>query len=132
MSSKLGLQLLYRRNPRVFTIVATSLFLLPVPWLIRNYNAFIALEPGGLPHNVWGWLISTLVKPLSKETLSIKEYDLDPNKDTWLRQYGTLPKKERRRPTLSWHSIPHRQLDQFASRSVAKASLISCLVNGLT
>ena len=130
MSSENSLQVVLRQHPRALTIVAASVIglLLPVPWLIRNYNAYIDLEPGGLPHNAWGWLISTLMKPFGKETLSTKQYDLDSNKETWLRRYGALPKKDRERPTLSWHYIPHRQLDQFSNRIVANVSNISTFI----
>lgn len=106
-------------SSRSASIVVASIFVLTTPWVIHNYNAFISLEPGGLPHNVLGWMIATLLKPVGRETRSIQIYVQDSNKSSWLRYYGPLPQKQRGRPTLSWHSIPHRQLDQFPNIEVA-------------
>ncbi|KIJ66707.1 hypothetical protein HYDPIDRAFT_174095 [Hydnomerulius pinastri MD-312] len=71
------------------------------------------MGPGGLPYNVYGWLLALYRKPFSRDTVSTQQYDLDANNESYL---GTGEIKERRgeRPKMSWHVFPSRQIDRYA------------------
>ncbi|KDQ57153.1 hypothetical protein JAAARDRAFT_285205 [Jaapia argillacea MUCL 33604] len=96
-------------------LLFTSLLAFSAHWLLSNYYAYIALGPGGLPHNIWGWLWSVAFKALSREGSSTSEYDGDPNGLSWLGdgERAALGNREGSRPRKSWHVVPQRQLDQI-------------------
>jgi hypothetical protein len=107
--------------------VALSLFAGAVPWLRKNYRQFLDLGPGGLPYNVFGWLVALAITPLGRETLSTGEYDTDPNKETWLDPSKILRRRDSR-PRLGWHIAPHRQVEQFSTEEFRK---VKCRLLGL-
>lgn len=113
-------QKVVQKYPR--TIILTSLLALPIPWLFNNYRAYIALGPGGLPYNVFGWLIALVAKPFGRETKSTAEYDADPNKDSWLTDLDSIAGRRGARPTIGWHPAPHRQLDQIPTDAMKQVS----------
>ena len=76
------LRSLARRYP--VCSASASLLLFLSPWLYRNYRAFIALGPGGIPNNVAGWMVALALKACETDTLSTEMYDQDLNKDRWL------------------------------------------------
>ncbi|EPQ54233.1 hypothetical protein GLOTRDRAFT_94567 [Gloeophyllum trabeum ATCC 11539] len=86
--------------------------------LHRNYQAYLSLGPGGLPLNPWGWLISTLVKPLGRETLSTTEYDGADSFESCLGESSSIPYRSGPRPRTGWHFLPQRQLDQIPDEAV--------------
>lgn len=53
---------------------ATALTILLLPRLlaraIRSYNGFLALGPGGIPHNLFGWLAQACLRPFVRSDLS--------------------------------------------------------------
>lgn len=116
LPTKAGARALYARFPR--TVVAASVFALATPWLVGNYRKWMALGLSGLPHNALGWLLALLLKPIGRETLSTAEYDRDANKEGWLEDAASLPRRQRARPKTGWHFFPHRQLEQRPSAAI--------------
>lgn len=80
-----------------------------VRWALRDFRAWRALGPGGLPPTPWGWLrmsalriVATLPTPRTSDvgepTPSI----------------GRLPERAGPRPLVAPYPVPHRVLDQRA------------------
>jgi len=112
---------LIRTHPNLtLTTTAAAALLSVTPWLYNNYKAFLAIGPGGLPYNVFGWLIALGLKPFSKETRSVDQYVKDGNKDRWLREEeGELKARKGGRPKLTWHVAPIRQLDGLGPEDIS-------------
>ncbi|KZP22935.1 hypothetical protein FIBSPDRAFT_665193, partial [Athelia psychrophila] len=91
-----------------------------VPWLVGNYRTYISLGPGGIPYNAFGWLLSLTAKLFSRETMDTRVYDADEDKQRWL-DSAAVPERRGARPALSWHVIPHRQLDRIPSVEVQES-----------
>ncbi|KDQ57265.1 hypothetical protein JAAARDRAFT_35892 [Jaapia argillacea MUCL 33604] len=102
------------RSPRtvVLTTSLVSILAISTPWLVRNYRAYLALGPSGLPFGVFGWAVSTLSKPFGRETTSTGVYDEDLLKESWLEEPDSVPLRKGARPKTGWHFLPHRQVDQ--------------------
>lgn len=131
----LNAQGILQRYPRA--IAFTTAVALSTPWMIDNYAKYMSLGEGGFPYNPIGWLMALAAWPFGRETVSTKQYQQDPNKETWL---GDIPERRGERPATGWHPIPHRQLVQmpdavmrekldklFAKLSVDNSSLVELL-----
>lgn len=87
--------------------------------LHADYTTYLALGPGGLPHNALGWLASSLARALlCRETLSTAVY-AGPGRGSFLAR--PLAPRRGPRPALGSHPIPHRQTDQIPPRDVISA-----------
>ncbi|KAK1992131.1 hypothetical protein LX36DRAFT_51478 [Colletotrichum falcatum] len=100
------------RRP-VLAAILTSLSTTALVWAVRDYRAYIALGPGGLPHNLAGWLIVTFV---------LRPFALSKAHATWTGDYPdkgahddveALPPRKGDRAELGG-IVPHRQLSQHA------------------
>jgi hypothetical protein len=102
------------RGP-ILAAVATTILL---PVAIRDYSIYKSYGPGGLPYNLVGWLITNLLRLLSREQLSTDPYhDSDLH---FVSEGGGLlppgfPCRESARPKIGPHPIPQRQLSQLPS-----------------
>jgi len=105
----------HHKTTLALSAFALSAFIL-YPWANQNYHEYIALGPGGMPHNLLGWGIATAIKPVEGETLSTEMYDEDSDKSNWLSGGDgetEVPRRQGSRPKTGWHCIPHRQIDQI-------------------
>lgn len=83
----------------------------------RDYQAFLALGAGGLPHNAIGWLINALVlRPLAL-SYSSRLYVGDYPNNGASKAIANLPKREGKRPTAAG-IVPHRQMTDQATKSM--------------
>ncbi|KZL72657.1 hypothetical protein CT0861_07431 [Colletotrichum tofieldiae] len=107
----LPLTTLFRRP--ILTTILTSVSTSVLVWAIRDYRAYIALGPGGVPHNFGGWLFVTL---------GIRPFALSKASATWTGDYPDegahdeikdLPQRKGTRAELGG-IVPHRQLSQHA------------------
>lgn len=116
----------FSQNPtRAAAIVSSTAVLgISIPWFISNFRAFKALGPGGIPYNFRGWLLALFYKPFCLETKGTSVYDLDANKETWL-DANVIPERRGARPSISWHPIPHRQLDKIPSVDIQQVCCVS-------
>lgn len=80
---------------------------------LRDYRAWLALGPGGLPANVGGWLVATWLRQFTRETTSVAMYAGAPAPDVPL----ALPPRAGGRPATAPWPIPHRQSDQLPPSS---------------
>jgi len=110
-------QLLLRyQRAIVFTTLASVIF----SWLVGNYRAFRTLSGSGLGQGLLGWLIALSLKPFGRETTSTREYERDPNKDSWLRDPASIPERRGTRPLTGWHFLPHRQINRIPTAKIAE------------
>jgi hypothetical protein len=99
-------------------VVLSALFL---PSIIQDYHGWLAIGPGGIPHNVIGYAITQLVRPFAFERLSTAVYDqpstialYEPvGSESFLK--GDLPQRQDSRPLIAKWILPQRQLDEYAS-----------------
>ncbi|EHY55124.1 hypothetical protein HRR83_005623 [Exophiala dermatitidis] len=96
-------------------------------WAWTDYQAYLGYGPGGLPYNVFGWLITTTVlRALAINTLDVRKLESDPDQRTWLPTAPEeLPERKGPRPTLGRHAVPQRQMDQFAPEEIQKNLITS-------
>lgn len=86
-----------------------------------DYQVYLGLGPGGMPYNVFGWILtSTVVRALTVDTLDTRKLESDQDQPRWLRE--ELPQRQGVRPTMGPHPIPQRQLDQLAPEGVKEVS----------
>lgn len=113
--------------PTLLTTLATP-FLLWVAY--RDYRAYIALGPGGVPHNALGWLLVTL---------GLRPFALSKSSATWTGDYPNhgshaeireLPERKGERAELSG-IVPHRQLSQHAPEKMREVSIVRVTLLGL-
>ncbi|CZT48521.1 uncharacterized protein RSE6_09229 [Rhynchosporium secalis] len=105
-----------RRSPTI-TIPLVGASTAALIWCIKDYRAFKALGPGGIPYNIFGWaLITIFVRPFA---LSEKD-------TTWTGDYPSrgahhdiLDLEERKGGRAKLAGIaPHRQISQNAPHSI--------------
>lgn len=108
---------------RVLLATLPIVFLAFLPQIYGNYQAFLSLGQSRIPHNVFGWLFSTVLKPIGRETQGTKMYELDADKSVWLER--DLPKRKGERPATGWHFAPHRQTSQFPDHNAREVSFLS-------
>ncbi|WP_299572501.1 hypothetical protein [uncultured Williamsia sp.] len=82
--------------------------------VVQDYRAWRALGPGGLPQTPFGWSVTTVLRVLARDTLSVAG-DPAPSHDGW-----TLPDRGER-PAMAPYPIPHRQLDQIPGADMIDA-----------
>ena len=78
--------------------------------------------PSGLPYNVFGWLLATVVlRPLTSEVFSTALYSraIEQDARSWLPE-SVLKKRKGERPAVGPHAAPQRQLDQIPGKEVQK------------
>jgi hypothetical protein len=110
---------LIRDNKKPITIAITSILTsVTLPILYQDYRNFLRLGPGGVPHNVLGWLTVSLVMcPFGCEMFSTEVYDSQPDKRRLLSD-EQVPRREGGRPLIGRHVVPQRQLDQIPGREI--------------
>ncbi len=98
-----------------FALVGSIFF-----WAVRDYKAWIALGPGGIPHNIFGWIIITAMRPLGGDPFDRSGFEprIGEKGDTLFLK--DLPKRRRDRPTVAPHPVPHRQTDQIPNAQILK------------
>lgn len=114
---------LVRKSPAItMPLVGASTAVLI--WCIKDYRAFLALGPGGVPYNIFGWAaITILVRPFA-----LSEKDA-----TWTGDYPSegshqdildLPPRKYGRAKLAGIA-PHRQMTQKAPESMKAVGKIT-------
>jgi hypothetical protein len=88
----------------------------------EDYRGYLALGPGGPPHNLIGWIGQILLKPLKKEPFHTSCYDekacekVGPNGHVAFLSEGDVPVREAPRPTIGKWTAPSRQLTDMAKQ----------------
>lgn len=106
-----------------------TLLLLPLfPLAYHDYRGWLALGPGGLPHNPLGWLIQSLLRiPSSRNVRDATPYDKEISnseleKTSFLE--GRLPAYGEKSPKTGKWVVPHRQLEGGASADINKVCIL--------
>ncbi|WOO83677.1 uncharacterized protein LOC62_05G007197 [Vanrija pseudolonga] len=66
----------YDAHP-VLALALLPLVLVPLLLAARAYRGYLALGPGGLPNNVFGWALQASLRPFARETKSTAVYEAD-------------------------------------------------------
>jgi len=115
------IQRLTRAHPLLSTLAAGVPLTLALTWpaLRASYKGYIALGPGGMPHNVFGWVAQGLLLPFAlKDTQDtavfsnprvVKEYAPHGTRSFFDPLDGPLPVREGPRPTVPGYVAPQRQ-----------------------
>lgn len=114
----------YQRHSRT-TIIFTTFCLISIglaPAAYRDYKTFLSYGPGGVPYNLFGWLIARVVLgPLGSEMLSTAVYERNEDQETYLPAEG-ITVREGKRPVVGPHVVPQRQLSQIPDNKVQEVS----------
>ncbi|MEP3246513.1 MAG: hypothetical protein ABJN40_16085 [Sneathiella sp.] len=89
-------------------------------WVVRDYKAWIALGPGGVPHNIFGWIIITAMRPLGGDPFDRSGFEARIGEKGDSLFLKNLPERGRDRPTVAPHPVPHRQIDQIPDAQILK------------
>lgn len=131
-------QLFHDLPPRnKFIVIAVTSVALGLPVLriaAEDYRGYIALGPGGPPHNIIGWLGQILLKPFKKEPFNTSCYDekaikkAGPNGNVaFLKEEEDIPVREGPRPKIGSWTAPSRQLTDTASKGIIEVCSIPML-----
>ncbi|WP_157646892.1 luciferase family protein [Actinomycetospora chiangmaiensis] len=107
-----------RTGTRVPGLVGAVLtVVLGAVWARRDFHAWRALGPGGLPPTPWGWLRVSALRVVALLPAPPGS-GIDPGPPT--PPVGRLPERGAPRPRVAPHPVPHRVLDQRAPRELAR------------
>lgn len=123
LSGLLDPQQIRQRLQRFHPVTALSAVGLTVliPIAIRDYQIYLSYGPGGLPYNVFGWLLANTLRIYSREQLSPKPYDNKELPFAYEPSYFAPefpPQRSSSRPKLGTHPVPQRQLEQLPSPDI--------------
>ena len=107
--------------------LATTLLLLPLfRYAYLDYQGWYALGAGGMPHNVFGWLVQSLLRlRASRNVRDSSCYDKAMKSGKLERISfldGQLPARTGKAPKTGVWVAPHRQLEEVANVDVKKVS----------
>lgn len=105
------------------TLLALTAITLPVAY--RDYRKFLSYGPGGVPHNVFGWVVVNLMRPLTRETLSTTVYEEKMQQGKTESFLANLPAREGERPEMGSHAVPQRQMNQIPDLEVKEVCIHS-------
>ncbi|XEU96383.1 hypothetical protein FSHL1_001668 [Fusarium sambucinum] len=113
------------RNQLILIAVTSAVLGIPILRIaVEDYCGYIALGPGGPPHNVIGWFGQILLKPFKKEPFRTSCYDeksfqkAGPNGNVAFLKEEDVPIREAPRPTIGSWTAPSRQLTDLASKDI--------------
>ena len=115
---------LVKRHPvlSVSAAVAAALF----PLALRDYRTHLTLGRGGYTYPICSWIVSLILKPFAKNTITVDVYEKDADKSSWLKagnEPGEIPARGRPRPKTGAHCIPHRQIEQYPDEKIQEVCM---------
>ncbi|ESU13621.1 hypothetical protein FGSG_07366 [Fusarium graminearum PH-1] len=126
------------RNQLILIAVTSAALGIPVLRIaIEDYRGYIALGPGGPPHNVIGWFGQILLKPFKKEPFHTSCYDeksfqkAGPNGSVAFLKEEDVPAREAPRPTVGSWTAPSRQLTDLASKDIIDSQRYQSFLSSL-
>lgn len=87
-------------------------------WSIKDYKAWRSLGEGGLPSNIFGWLIVTALRPMAGDVLDQSGFKKAIGTEQDQVHLSTLPVRVGPRPKVAEHAVPHRQITQRPSPEI--------------
>ncbi len=117
-----ALQSRFQRQPILGSVITGSTGIL-LALAIADYRRFKALGPGGVPYNVLGWLIVTLLlRPLAHSRRGTTKVDDFPTTGA-SQEVLDLPSRKGTRPDIG-EIIPQRQLSQNPGPEMRKVGVL--------
>ncbi|KAE9369170.1 hypothetical protein N431DRAFT_379960 [Stipitochalara longipes BDJ] len=119
--------ILHSKRNLTSTVLMTALSfpLIYLTW--SDYQKWLQLGPGGLPYNIFGYLISTILRPLkaSRFDTSFVSNDrilkkIGPMREKAFLKDEDVPERKGQRPEVGKWILPQRQLDQKAGGQKSK------------
>lgn len=90
----------------------TTLTVGAIAWCIRDYQEYLALGPGGLPHDIRGWAAVNILRPFALSKNGAKQTSTYPSEGAH-EEIRSLPNRMGERASVGG-IIPHRQLSQHS------------------
>ena len=113
----------------------TLLLLALIPaiyWAYTDYQGWYALGAGGLPHNLFGWSVQSLLRlRASRDVRGTGCYDAamaageELEKASFLK--GDVPHRDGQSPETAVWVAPHRQVDQIATKEIKEVKFRTVL-----
>ncbi|KUI53227.1 hypothetical protein VP1G_00685 [Cytospora mali] len=124
-----------RDNWRIYgtTAIMIGLALCPVvAWAMESYQTYLDVGPGGLPHNIFGWILQGAAQLIARHDIRDHKPFSDPSVRQSLEPHGTtsflretLPIRKGERPVVPGFVAPQRQMsDRGPRNAVMKQRLI--------
>jgi len=79
----------------------------------KDYQAWVALGVGGLPHTLEGYRIVKSLNKIMADPVDVGRIESLIGAKDDKAFLGKLPKRKGLRPTIAPYAVPHRQTDQF-------------------
>jgi hypothetical protein len=105
------------RPGRTVAIGAAAIIIIPLfRYAASSYAGYLALGKGGLPHNIFGWLLQASIQPFAKRDLTSAAPYHDPkvisrypphSRESFL--LAPLPERVGPRPVVPGYIVPQRQ-----------------------
>lgn len=96
-------------------ITVVCLTILLVVWARRDFRAWVALGPAGLPHTLAGWVAMTALRPLKRDGRAAQALTPVLHQEDDHAYLGTLMRRAGQRPRVPVYPIPQRQEDELSS-----------------
>ncbi|KAK2598458.1 hypothetical protein N8I77_011872 [Diaporthe amygdali] len=123
--SAVAAQLPLQNRPRTLAalVLAIALSLPTASYALKSYRGYLALGPGGMPYNVFGWSLQGLLQLIAKwDTRTPAPFTKPANQKPYA-PHGTtpflaaspLPKRQGDRPDVPGYVAPQRQVTQQGS-----------------
>ncbi len=98
--------------------VALTLGVAPIlSYAITSYRGFMALGPGGIPHNVFGWMVQGIFQLIARHDVRSAEPMTKPHVAAQFTPHGDktffdtpLPERVGERPDVPGYVVPQRQM----------------------
>ncbi|KAL3435082.1 hypothetical protein BDV09DRAFT_168533 [Aspergillus tetrazonus] len=111
----------YTRSHLLKIALEATILALLIPAAYRDYQAYLALGPGGPPYNVVGWLcVKLFFNPLRREMFGTRIYDqkIAGGDDSGFLAEQELPPRKGERPAMADFAVPQRQINQVPGRAI--------------
>jgi hypothetical protein len=117
-----------RDNWRVIgtTAIMTGLVLCPaVAWAMESYQTYLAVGPGGMPYNIFGWMLQGITQLVARHDVRDHRPFSDPKFRASLGEHGAksflsrynLPERTGDRPVVPGFVAPQRQMSDRGPRN---------------
>lgn len=98
---------------RIVAVAVTAMLVAGGAWAYSDYQAWLALGPGGLPYNARGWMQANWMRLQARDPIDTAVYAGRIGAAGDCASVSDLPLRDGPRPHIGRHAVPHRQLDQL-------------------
>lgn len=130
-----------RNDPRATAALAVTALGISIPTLayaIRSYRGYIALGPGGMPYNIFGWALQGFLQLLARHNTRDPTPFSQPKNRKPYEPFGTttyltspIPLRQGDRPEVPGYVAPQRQLDQRPAETTVTHARMNTFLESL-